>query len=56
MFGKAGYRETAYLYVCLGSIGMVKAGLPEPQCPKRKPSCRTQRKDSFILGTKLAGF
>jgi len=35
----AGSRETAYLYACLGPIGMVKARLLEPQCPSSKLVC-----------------
>jgi hypothetical protein len=33
MYGKAESREAAYLLVRRGPVGMVKAGLPESQCP-----------------------
>jgi hypothetical protein len=46
MSGKAESREAAYLPVRRGSIGTVKAGLLEPQCPKRNLiDLEEQRKD-----------
>jgi hypothetical protein len=36
MSGKAGYDETAKSYAGRGPDGKVKAGLPEPQCPRCK--------------------
>ena len=42
MFGKAGCSETAWLHAGRGPDGMVKAELPEPQCPL----CKEPRPDT----------
>jgi hypothetical protein len=38
MFGKAELDKTVKSIVCRSPDGMVKAELPEPQCPNCKPS------------------
>lgn len=39
MFGKVGCAETTQAHARRGPVGMVKAELPEPQCP----FCKAQR-------------
>jgi hypothetical protein len=46
----AGCRETAYRHAGLGPVGMVKAILPEPQCPTSKCSCPdTAERNTFLM-------